>query len=99
MAAAKAEFLGQSVVASKSGVVTHRQGALRVVSLLSKGKKVAAKATKQVKKAAPKSAGPVKKAAGAVKKAVAKVNRPSNEELAKWYGEYRQSGPGFAISQ
>jgi hypothetical protein len=30
-----------------------------------------------------KVAGPVKKAA---QKAVAKVNRPTNEELAKWYG-------------
>ncbi len=80
MAAAKAQFLGQSVVASRSGVVAERQGALRVVSLLGKGKKAAEKATKEVKKAAPKAA----------KKAAAKVNRPSNEELAKWYGEYRQ---------
>ena len=97
MAAAKAEFLGQSVVTSKSGVVAHRQGALRVVSLLTKGKKAAAKATKQVKKAAPKlpspvkkAPSPVKKAASAVRKAAATVNRPSNEELAKWYGKYRQ---------
>lgn len=29
------------------------------------------------------AAGPAKKA---VQKAVAKVNRPTNEELAKWYG-------------
>jgi hypothetical protein len=80
MAAAKAEFLGQSVVASKSDVVAQKQGgALRVVSLLSKGKKVA----QQVKKAAPKAAQQVKRTA-------AKVNRPNNEELAKWYGKYHQ---------
>ena len=87
MAAAKAEFLGQSVVASKSDVVAQKQGGLRVVSLFSKGKKAVAKATKEVKKAAPKVAP---KAASAAKKAVAKVNRPDNEELAKWYGKYSQ---------
>lgn len=76
MAAAKAEFLGQSVVASKSEVVSERKGALRVVSLLGKAKKAAAPAKK--------AAG---KAAGAVKKASVKVNVPSNEELAKWYGK------------
>ena len=85
MAAAKAEFLGQSVVASTSNVVAQKQGELRVVSLFSKGKKAAAKVTKEVKKAAPKIAP---KAASGAKKALSKVNRPDNEELAKWYGEY-----------
>jgi light-harvesting complex II chlorophyll a/b binding protein 5 len=33
------------------------------------------------------AAGPAKKA---VQKAVAKVNRPTNEELAKWYGPDRR---------
>jgi hypothetical protein len=89
MAAAKAEFLGQSVVASKSDVVAQKQGgALRVVSLFSKGKQVA----KQVKKAVPKAVTAAKKAVPkattAVKRTAAKVNRPNNEELAKWYGKY-----------
>jgi light-harvesting complex II chlorophyll a/b binding protein 5 len=91
MAAAKAEFLGQSVVASKSDVVAQKQGgALRVVSLFSKGKQVA----KQVKKAVPKAATAAKKAVPkattAVKRTAAKVNRPNNEELAKWYGPDRR---------
>lgn len=95
MAAAKAEFLGQSVVASKSDVVAQKQGgALRVVSLLGKGKQIA----KQVKKAVPKAATAAKKAAPkaapkaatAVKRTFAKVNRPNNEELAKWYGPDRR---------
>uniref|UniRef100_A9U5B1 Chlorophyll a-b binding protein, chloroplastic n=1 Tax=Physcomitrium patens TaxID=3218 RepID=A9U5B1_PHYPA len=46
------------------------------------------------KKDAGKAAAPVKKAAGkaasAVKKANTKVNVPSNEELAKWYGPDRR---------
>lgn len=50
-----------------------------MVSLLGKAKKAAAPAKK--------AAG---KAAGAVKKASVKVNVPSNEELAKWYGPDRR---------
>jgi light-harvesting complex II chlorophyll a/b binding protein 5 len=78
-------------VASKSDVVAQKQGgALRVVSLFSKGKQVA----KQVKKAVPKAATAAKKAVPkattAVKRTAAKVNRPNNEELAKWYGPDRR---------
>jgi light-harvesting complex II chlorophyll a/b binding protein 5 len=87
MAAAKADFMGQSVVASKSDVVAQKQGGLRVVSIFGKGKQAAAKATKQVKKAAPKAAP---KIASAARKAVSKVNRSDNEELAKWYGPDRR---------
>jgi len=46
--------------------------------------------TKKVAAPVKKVAAPVKKVAAPVKKAaqkaVAKVNRPTNEELAKWYG-------------
>lgn len=49
-----------------------------------------------VLKKAKKAAAPAKKAA---QKAVSKVNVSSNEELAKWYGEYWvthiQLGSGF----
>jgi hypothetical protein len=47
-----------------------------MVALLGKKKVAAPVPVKKV-------AAPVKKAA---QKAVAKVNRPTNEELAKWYG-------------
>lgn len=100
MAAAKTEFLGQSVVAlsSKRGIVARQQQQQPgVVALFKNSKKVAKKAPPPVKKAASvaKKAAPVpvKKVASVAKKAAKKVNVASNEELAKWYGEFfRQLG-------
>ncbi len=77
-AVGQAEFLGQAICNSgataRNG--TARPGALQMVALLGKKKVAAPVPVKKV-------AAPVKKAA---QKAVAKVNRPTNEELAKWYG-------------
>lgn len=100
--ALKTEFLGQSVLASTPRDVVAKSGEPRIVALFQRGKKAAEKAAApvkkaaaQVKKAAPaqvkKAApAPVKKAATVAKRVVAKVNKPDNEELAKWYGKYRQ---------
>ncbi len=82
-AVGQAEFLGQAICNSgataRNG--TARPGALQMVALL--GKKKVAAPVKKVAAPVKKVAAPVKKAA---QKAVAKVNRPTNEELAKWYG-------------
>lgn len=98
MATLKTEFLGQSVVAPTRNVVAKAaQGEPRIVALFNFGKKAAEKAAAPVKKAAAqvKKAAPpqVKKSAPAQVKKVAnrvnaKVNKPDNEELAKWYGKY-----------
>ena len=92
MAAARAEFLGQSLSAATSASVSNaiRPAAGQVVALFGKKKAAAV-------------AAPVKKAAKAVQKTAAKgaakVNRPDNEELAKWYGECRcPSGLGWVRS-
>jgi light-harvesting complex II chlorophyll a/b binding protein 5 len=100
MATLKTEFLGQSVVAPTRNVAAKAaQGEPRVVALFQRGKKAAEKAAAPVKKAAAqvKKAAPaqVKKAAPAQVKKVAnrvnaKVNKPDNEELAKWYGPDRR---------
>lgn len=80
MAAARAEFLGQSLSSATSPSVSNaiRPAAGQVVALFGKKKAAAV-------------AAPVKKAAKAVQKTAAKgaakVNRPDNEELAKWYGK------------
>jgi len=97
MAAAKTEFLGQSVVAlsSKRDIVARQQQQQPgVVALFKRGKQVAKKAPAPVKKAAAatKKAAPVqvKKVAAVAKKATKTVNVASNEELAKWYGPDRR---------
>lgn len=104
MAAAKTEFLGQSVVAlsSKRDILARQQQQQPgVVALFKKSKEVAKKAPAPVKKAATpfkkaatatkKSAPvPVKKVASVAKKASKSVNVASNEELAKWYGPDRR---------
>lgn len=79
MAAARAEFLGQSLSSATVPSVSNaiRPAAGQVVAIFGKKKAAAA-------------AAPVKKAAKAVQKAAAKVNRPDNEELAKWYGPDRR---------
>ncbi|CAM6029661.1 unnamed protein product [Sphagnum balticum] len=76
----QAEFLGQTLCNShhRPTTTTAAGGALQVVSLL--GKKKPAVAAKKPAVAAKK----------AVQKAVAKVNIPTNEELAKWYGPDRR---------
>jgi len=76
----QAEFLGQTLCNNhhRPTTTTAAGGALQVVSLL--GKKKPAVAAKKPAVAAKK----------AVQKAVAKVNIPTNEELAKWYGPDRR---------
>jgi hypothetical protein len=69
------EFLGRALSGGASVSSSNGGGAVMMPGLL---QVVSVLGTK--KKLA---AGPVKKA---VQKAVAKVNRPTNEELAKWYG-------------
>jgi len=75
----QAEFLGQALSGGASVSSSNGGGAVMMPGLL---QVVSVLGTK--KKLA---AGPVKKA---VQKAVAKVNRPTNEELAKWYGPDRR---------
>jgi hypothetical protein len=83
----QAEFLGQTLCNNhhRPTTTTAAGGALQVVSLL--GKKKPAVAAKKPAVAAKK----------AVQKAVAKVNIPTNEELAKWYGmsDLFSSAPSF----
>ena len=89
MAAARAEFLGQSLSSATSPSVSNaiRPAAGQIVAIFGKKKAAAV-------------AAPVKKAAKAVQKTAAKVNRPDNEELAKWYGECRcPSGLGCVRSR
>jgi hypothetical protein len=71
----QAEFLGRALSGGASVSSSNGGGAVMMPGLL---QVVSVLGTK--KKLA---AGPVKKT---VQKAVAKVNRPTNEELAKWYG-------------
>jgi light-harvesting complex II chlorophyll a/b binding protein 5 len=75
----QAEFLGRALSGGASVSSSNGGGAVMMPGLL---QVVSVLGTK--KKLA---AGPVKKA---VQKAVAKVNRPTNEELAKWYGPDRR---------
>lgn len=84
--AAKTEFLGQGLAgASASSPSSSNARTVKVVSLFQKAKKAEAPAAKKAAPAVKKAAAPAKKAA---QKAVSKVNSASNEELAKWYGEY-----------
>ncbi|CAM6034810.1 unnamed protein product [Sphagnum compactum] len=75
----QAEFLGRALSGGASVSSSNGGGAVMMPGLL---QVVSVLGTK--KKLA---AGPVKKA---VQKAVAKVNTPTNEELAKWYGPDRR---------
>lgn len=82
-AAARAEFLGQSISAAAPAASNAvRASSVQVVSLFGKRKAAAT----EVKKAEKN----VKSAANQVSKFVAKTARkaaaPNNEELAKWYG-------------
>jgi len=86
MATMRAEFLGQSLSAAATPSVSNAArpaASLKVVSLFNFGKKKAAAAAAPVKKAAKT----VQKSAS---KAASKVNKPDNEELAKWYGPDRR---------
>lgn len=80
MAAANAEFLGAVPVWAARA------------RWLARGRRPCAPWLCSTRRTLESAAAPVKKAAGkaasAVKKANTKVNVPSNEELAKWYGKY-----------
>jgi light-harvesting complex II chlorophyll a/b binding protein 5 len=73
------EFLGRALSGGASVSSSNGGGAVMMPGLL---QVVSVLGTKKKLAAAP-----VKKA---VQKAVAKVNRPTNEELAKWYGPDRR---------